>query len=235
MVNIFSRDCYISFLKEVALYLTDKCDNFDGIKVPFLLYICSDIDKFYKFTLELPKVKEELKADLEFFMISDPAINYKDEVIYAYPGYKAIVCYRIAHILFKNDIKLSARILSEISHSLTGIDIHPGAQIKSPFFIDHGTGIVIGETTVIDSYVKLYQGVTLGAYSLANVEAVRGVKRHPTIGKNVTIYSCASILGDITIGSNSIIGANVFLTESVPESMKVSISKPLLIIKEKSR
>lgn len=232
MDKVWGRESYIEFLKDVAKYLTKDCD-INVVDKSFLLYISKDEDKLALFKESLPKIKEELNQDLDFFMESDPAIYSREEVVCAYPGYKAIACYRIAHILYESDLKLCARIITELAHSITGIDIHPAASISSPFFIDHGTGIVIGETTIIESGVKLYQGVTLGALSLSNIEKIKNTKRHPTIKKNVTIYSCASILGDVVIGEGSIIGANVFLTESVNSGMKVTIAKPILVIKEK--
>ena len=233
MVSVFSKDCYVCFLKETVNYLLDNKDNLLEIKKSFLSYIDKDEEKFNTFSKRLPIIKEELKDDLDFFMISDPAINSKEEVIWSYPGYRAITCYRIAHSLYSDDLFIQARMISELAHSLTGIDIHPGAKIASPFFIDHGTGIVIGQTSIINRYVKLYQGVTLGALSLADAQKMKNVKRHPTIGNHVTIYSCASILGDITIGDNVTIGANVFLIESVGPNMKVTIGKPSLTFSEK--
>lgn len=232
MDKVWGRESYIEFLKDVAKYLTKDCDT-NVVDKSFLSYISKDEDKLALFKESLPKIKEELNQDLDFFMESDPAIYSREEVVCAYPGYKAIACYRIAHILYENDLRLCARIITELAHSITGIDIHPAANISSPFFIDHGTGIVIGETTIIESGVKLYQGVTLGALSLSNIEKIKNTKRHPTIKKNVTIYSCASILGDVTIGESSTIGANVFLTEDVASGMKVTIAKPILVIKEK--
>ena len=174
-----------------------------------------------------------LKEDLDFFLDSDPAVDSKEEVILAYPGYKAITYYRIAHELYKLGIKLPARIITEEAHKLTGIDIHPGAQIAHPFFIDHGTGIVIGETAILGHHVKMYQGVTLGALSLAKGKRMHDIKRHPTIGNYVTIYSNASILGDVTIGNNVTIGGNVFLTENIADNTRVLISKPELSITKK--
>lgn len=232
MVEIFNKECYTCFLKSTINYLIND-EDIDDIKEQFLKYINNDLEKYHEFIAELPMIKEELKQDLEFFLESDPAIDSKDEVIWAYPGYKAIACYRIAHALYMQGLKVQSRVISEYAHSLTGIDIHPAAKIASPFFIDHGTGIVIGETTIIDKYVKLYQGVTLGALSLANARAVKGIKRHPMIGKNVTIYASATILGNIRIGDNVTVGANVFLTDNVDDNVMVTISKPELVIKEK--
>lgn len=197
------------------------------------LKLCNDNEKANRYITGLYSAKEELKSDLSFFLDSDPAVISEEEVIMAYPGYKAIAFHRIAYILKEMGFGLEARIISEKAHSETGIDIHPGAKISSPFFIDHGTGIVIGETAVIGKNVKIYQGVTLGALSLSNARSLKGKKRHPTIGNNVTIYSGASILGDIKIGDNVTIGSNVFLTEDVPSDMRVIIPKPELILKKK--
>ena len=182
---------------------------------------------------EIEKVKDMLQDDMDFFIECDPACNSKDEIVAAYPGFKAISTYRVANILFKLGYRVEARIISENAHTLTGIDIHPGATISHPFFIDHGTGIVIGETAVVGKNVRLYQGVTLGALSLGKGKLLKGTKRHPTVLDNVIIYSNASILGDITIGNNVTIGSNVFLLESVADNVKVKIQNPTLIIKAK--
>ena len=233
MVGIYNKECYSCFIKEATNYLTKNEDNLEKVKESFLCNISDDNDSLNKFIEKIDTIKKELKEDLDFYMISDPAIDSSEEVVLAYPGYKAITCYRIAHALRETGLKVQARLISELAHSATGIDIHPAARIGTPFFIDHGTGIVIGETTVIGSRVKLYQGVTLGALSLENATSLRGVKRHPTIEDNVTIYACASILGDIVIGTNCTIGANVFLTESVAPNQKVTIGKPTLVYKDK--
>ena len=185
------------------------------------------------FLKELNNIRELAKKDLDFFMDSDPAAASLDEIKLAYPGFKAITIYRISHVLYNLGYKIHARIFSEIGHSLTGIDIHPAAKIGCPFFIDHGTGIVIGETSIIGERVKMYQSVTLGALSLSHAAKLRGVKRHPTIGNDVTIYAGASLLGDIKIGNNVTIGSNVFLTEDIPNNMRVVIGKPELIYKSK--
>lgn len=179
----------------------------------------------------LDEVRNNLEKDLEFFYDSDPAVDSKEEIIYAYPGFKAILIYRIAHIIYSMGHGFEARVMSEIAHSKTGIDINPGATIGSPFFIDHGTGVVIGETAIVGDRVKIYQGVTLGALSLSKGHLLKGKKRHPTIGNEVTIYSGASILGDITIGDNVVIGSNVFLLHSVESNTRVVISEPKLEIK----
>jgi len=168
-----------------------------------------------KFISQLPKIHSMLWADAEFIYQGDPAAESVDEVILAYPGFMAIVIYRIAHELYLLRVPIIPRILTEHAHQITGIDIHPGATIDSPFFIDHGTGIVIGETTIIGKNVKLYQGVTLGALSVD--KSLAQTKRHPTIEDDVVIYSQAVILGGNTvIGSNSIIGGNSWITQSIP-------------------
>lgn len=184
------------------------------IKRLYKKYICPNTAEF--FMSELPQLEADLKADVDFFMVSDPAIKNREEVIISYPGFLAITYYRIAHIIEQYDIPYVPRIITEHAHSRTGIDINPGAKIGVPFFIDHGTGIVIGETAEIGKNVKMYHGVTLGALSLKNVEALKGKKRHPTIEDNVTIYAGASILGgDTVIEEGATIGSNVFIVNSV--------------------
>lgn len=221
----------LTFLKE-AMKIVVNCECKDEAKVRklFVKYIDDNKENFDKFFHQLDLITSYLKEDLAFFMESDPAVDSEEEVILAYPGFKAIAYYRIAHELHKLGILLPSRIISEEAHYSTGIDIHPGAEIDHPFFIDHGTGTVIGETSIVGHHVKLYQGVTLGALSLSNGSKMKGIKRHPTIKNNVTIYSNASILGDVTIGNNVTIGGNVFLTESIDDNTKVRISKPELII-----
>lgn len=168
-----------------------------------------------KFILSLPEINKMLWDDAEFIFKGDPAAESIDEVILAYPGFMAIIIFRIAHELYKFKVPIIPRIFTEYAHEKTGIDIHPGAQIGSPFFIDHGTGIVIGETTVIGRNVKLYQGVTLGALSVD--KNLSQTKRHPTIEDDVIIYSQAVILGGNTvIGGGSIVGGNAWITQSIP-------------------
>ncbi len=176
------------------------------------------------FFRSLPELINVLDGDVEAAYLGDPAATGNDEVIICYPGFRAIMIYRIAHSLHKLEVPLLPRIMSEYAHGLTGIDIHPGAAIDTNFFIDHGTGVVIGETTVIGKNVKIYQGVTLGALSFPTDQEgnlQRGFQRHPTIGDDVVIYSNSSILGDVTIGKGAIIGGNVFVTNSVEEGSKV--------------
>ncbi len=168
-----------------------------------------------KFFEALPELYRLLNTDIQSLIDGDPAARVEFEVIRAYPGFYALCFYRMAHQLFQLEVPLLPRILTEHAHSKTGIDIHPGARIGEHFFIDHGTGIVIGETTIIGNHVKLYQGVTLGALSVE--KTMSGKKRHPTVEDNVLIYSGATILGgDTVIGHHSVIGGNVWLTKSVP-------------------
>ena len=186
-----------------------------------------------QFIRQLSGIREILKEDLEFFLDSDPAATSTDEIKLAYPGFKAISIYRISHVLYNLGYKIQARYISELAHSMTGIDIHPAAKISYPFFIDHGTGIVIGETSTIGKRAKIYQSVTLGAVSLSNAKELRGVVRHPQLGDDVTLYAGASLLGPIKVGNNVTIGSNVFLTEDVGDNMRVVIGKPELIYKNK--
>ena len=178
-------------------------------------------------------IRELLKTDVAAAMDGDPAAKTPDEVVIAYPGLRAIAIQRIAHVLYQADVPLIPRVMGEHAHTVTGIDIHPGATVGPRFFIDHGTGVVIGETAVIGANVKIYQGVTLGALSFPKDSAghiIKGAKRHPNIEDNVTIYAGATILGNIIIGHDSIIGGNVWLTESVPPFTKITIAQPDLSI-----
>lgn len=175
-----------------------------------------------EFLKKIPHIRALLDTDLQAAYDGDPAATGIDEIILAYPGITAITIYRLAHELYLLNIPMIPRIMTEYAHSNTGIDIHPGATIGKFFFIDHGTGIVVGETTVIGENVKIYQGVTLGALSTRGGQSLRGKRRHPTIENNVTIYSNASILGgDTVIGHDSIIGGSTFITESVPPESRV--------------
>ena len=177
-----------------------------------------------QFLERLPEVRALLQTDLEAFFDGDPAATSLDEIIIAYPGLLAITVNRLAHVLFELKVPLIPRIMTEHAHSRTGIDIHPGATIGRYFFIDHGTGIVIGETTVIGDYVKIYQGVTLGALSTRGGQSLRGKRRHPTIEDRVTIYSGASVLGgDTIIGHDAVIGGNAFITSSIAPGTRVSV------------
>jgi len=175
------------------------------------------VDEFFEV---LPKIRSILAKDLEAAVLGDPAAMSPDEVILSYPGFQAIAVQRMAHFFWVREVPLIPRMMSELVHKRTGIDIHPGAQIGESFFIDHGTGVVIGETTIIGENVKVYQGVTLGALSVKKESS--GHKRHPTIDDDVTIYANATILGgDTVIGQGSVIGGSVWITQSVPPGSKI--------------
>jgi len=199
--------------------------------------ICTDCnDQGQRIALKtieaIPALRKMLSTDVTAAYKGDPAAKSVDEIIFSYPGLFAIIVYRIAHILFEEDVPLLPRVMTEYAHSVTGIDIHPGATIGESFVIDHGTGVVIGETAVIGKNVRIYQGVTIGALSLPRNagEKLRGSKRHPTIEDDVIIYSGATILGgDTVIGTRAVIGGNVWITRSVPPDTKVLIEEPKLI------
>lgn len=186
----------------------------------------------------LPSIREMLKGDVGAAFDGDPAAKSYEEIVISYPCIIAIATYRIAHELYLKDVPLIPRIMTECAHARTGIDIHPGAKIGRNFFIDHGTGVVIGETTVIGDNVKIYQGVTLGALSFPKDERgriIKGGKRHPTIEDNVIIYAEATILGDVVIGKDAVIGGNVWIKESVPAGVAVSTpSADLVYTKHKT-
>ncbi len=180
----------------------------------------------------IPKIREYLATDIEAAYEGDPAAFSRDEVISSYPGIYATMVNRIAHELYELGVPLIPRVMTEHAHSVTGIDIHPGAKLGRYFFIDHGTGIVIGETAEIGEHAKIYQGVTLGALSRRGGQQLKGQKRHPTVEDDVTIYSGASILGGETlIGGGVVIGGNAFVTKSVPEQTRVSAKMPELQFK----
>ena len=204
---------------------------------------CSDCDEqghrlALQFLEAIPELRKALAADVRATYEGDPAAKSTDEIIFSYPGILAITVYRIAHLLLNLGVPLLPRIMTEYAHSVTGIDIHPAAKIGKSFVIDHGTGVVIGETTIIGDNVRIYQGVTLGALSIPKgaSDKFRGQKRHPTIEEDVIIYSGATILGGETvIGARSVIGGNVWLTESVPPDTTVVIETPRLIYKSKNQ
>lgn len=182
----------------------------------------------------LPQIRALIQMDLQAAYDGDPAATNKTEIIFSYPGFYAITVYRLAHALHTLEVPMLPRIMTECAHSATGIDIHPGANIGRFFFIDHGTGIVIGETTVIGDNVKLYQGVTLGALSTRGGQSLRGKRRHPTIEDNVTIYAGASVLGgDTVIGQNCVIGSNAFITKSIAPCTTVTIKNQELQFKSR--
>lgn len=178
---------------------------------------------------KLPEIREFLKGDVKAAYDSDPAAKSFEEIVISYPGITAIAIHRVAHELYLKEVLLIPRIMNEYAHTKTGIDIHPGARIGKNFFIDHGTGIVIGETAVIGDNVKIYQGVTLGALAPAKGQSLRGVKRHPTIEDDVTIYAEATILGAVVIGKGAVVGGNVWLRDSVPPGVTVSTANPDLV------
>lgn len=239
---LISREGIIEFYKIIreVLFYNFYHETFDEEKIKELLEVAKEkylnfakifendglLEKYNDFLNGLPEIKEYLVSDIKALYEGDPSANSYCEIVLTYPGFIAISAYRIAHFLYKQDLKFVARVISEYAHSRTGVDINPGATIGKSFFIDHGTGIVIGETTLIGENVKIYQGVTLGALSLKDGRSLKNKKRHPTIGNNVTIYSGASIFGgDTIIGDNSIIGSNVFLIKSVEPNSKVRLSK----------
>lgn len=217
---------YSVLKKQIKLALLYKCK-------------CNDTDEAEKFSAqyakefidELPRIQQMMFKDVEAGFSGDPAASSKGEIIISYPGLFAILVYRLAHILYKQNVPILPRMMTEYAHGKTGIDINSGAEIGEYFFIDHGTGVVIGETTIIGNNVKLYQGVTLGALSTRKGQALSGVKRHPTIEDGVTIYSGSSILGgDTVIGRGSIVGGNAFITKSIPPYTKVIVKAPELIL-----
>ena len=186
-----------------------------------------------RFAARMPALQELLLKDVQAGFDGDPAAKSKEEIIFCYPGFFAIFVYRVAHELYVSNVPYIPRMMTEYAHSGTGIDINPGATIGEYFFIDHGTGVVVGETTEIGNNVKLYQGVTLGALSTRKGQQLANVKRHPTIRDNVTIYSNSTVLGGETVvGENTIIGGNTFITESIPANTKVSAKSPELVIKK---
>ncbi|MHC4488089.1 MAG: serine O-acetyltransferase EpsC [Planctomycetota bacterium] len=187
---------------------------------------------------QLPKIRELLKGDVGAAFDGDPAAKSYEEIVLSYPCIMAIATCRIAHELYQKQVPLIPRIMTECAHTKTGIDIHPGARIGKRFFIDHGTGVVIGETTIIGDNVKIYQGTTLGALSFPKDERgniIKGGKRHPTIEDNVTIYAEATILGDVVIGKNAVVGGNVWIKESVPAGVTVSAGNLDLVYKKQKK
>ena len=187
-----------------------------------------------EFISRIPKIRELLDTDMEAFYQGDPAAYNKEEIVLCYPGLLASTVNRLAHELFLLKVPLIPRMMTEYAHSRTGIDIHPGATIGKYFFMDHGTGIVVGETSIIGEHVKIYQGVTRGALSTRGGQSLRGAKRHPTIEDNVTIYAGASILGGETvIGAGSVIGSNVFITSSVKPGTRMSVKTQELVIRHR--
>ena len=220
-ISIIIEDVIYNLIKQISIVLK-YVPEYKNADVSVLSKEAENIT--FSFLEKIPKIREYIETDIAAAYDGDPAAYNKDEIICSYPGLFAIFTNRIAHELFLLNVPLIPRIMTEHAHSLTGIDIHPGTTIGKYFFIDHGTGIVIGETTVIGNNVKIYQGVTLGALSTRGGQNLRGKKRHPTICDNVTIYSGASILGGETIvGKGVVVGGNAFITTSIPEGAKVSV------------
>lgn len=228
---------YINLNHFASLVLSNVYEKlFKQIRVAFmfakrgenLANIDSEAEKIAsQFIEQIPRIQNTIFKDVEAMLDGDPAAGSKEDVIFSYPGIYSLFVYRLAHILYKLNVPYIPRIMTEHAHSKTGIDINPGAQIGEYIAIDHGTGIVIGETTIIGDHVKIYQGVTLGALSTMKGQALSGIKRHPTIEDYVVIYANATILGGNTIiGKNSVIAGNTFVTESVPENSKVSSNIP---------
>ncbi|AUS05724.1 serine O-acetyltransferase EpsC [Pseudotamlana carrageenivorans] len=234
--NVCLKDTAKTFTKRLFYSLFD-CEqekaHEDYLKRKFLKILSKlEIDNgkeiWKQFKAELPEIRKKLDLDAIAFESNDPASHSLAEIYLAYPGFYAISVYRLSHALYKLGVHILPRMMSEYIHGITGVDIHPGATIGKSFYIDHGTGIVIGETSIIGENVKIYQGVTLGGISVA--KSLASTKRHPTIEDNVCIYANATILGgDIVIGENSIIGANVWITESVPKNSLVTYQTEIKI------
>jgi serine O-acetyltransferase len=220
--------------EQIALSIRHECLRYDQ---PCTQCEERGQESAIRFIREMPRLRTLLGRDVRAAYEGDPAAESYDEIIFSYPGLFAITVYRIAHQLHEQGIPLIPRIMSEYAHNLTGVDLHPRAHIGQSFFIDHGTGVVVGATTEIGDRVRIYQGVTLGALSLprASVETLRNQKRHPTVEDEVIIYANATILGgDTVIGTRSVIGGNVWITHSVPPDTEVFLKKPELIFKGKS-
>ena len=226
-ISILLEDIIYNLIKQTSIVLR-YAPEYSDADDPTIAKASEEIT--FKFLDTIPKIREYIETDIQAAYDGDPAAYNKDEIICTYPGLFAIFTSRVAHELFLLGVPMIPRIMTEHAHSLTGIDIHPGTTIGKYFFIDHGTGIVIGETTEIGNNVKIYQGVTLGALSTRGGQNLRGKKRHPTICDNVTIYSGASILGGETVvGKNVVVGGNAFITTSIPEGAKVSVKSQELM------
>ena len=226
-LSMLMEDVMYNLNKQIKLILQTGMDDMEAEE--------KAQDICLEFFRQIPAVRATVQTDVEAAFSGDPAATSTDEIIFCYPGLFAITVNRLAHVLYELEVPMLPRIMTEYAHGITGIDIHPGATIGNYFFIDHGTGIVIGETTIIGENVKVYQGVTLGGLSTRAGQGLRGKKRHPTIEDNVTIYANASILGGETvIGRDSVIGANAFITHSIPEATTVSIKNQELQFKTRN-
>lgn len=230
-LSVVIEDVVFNLTKQISIVLRQLPENAEST-------LGEIEDRAQQMSLEffkkIPKVREYTETDVLATFDGDPAAFNKNEIILCYPGLYAITINRLAHEMFLLGIPIIPRIMTEQAHSKTGIDIHPGATLGKYFFIDHGTGIVVGETTIIGDYVKVYQGVTIGALSTRGGQRLKGVKRHPTIEDHVTIYAGASILGgETTIGRGAVIGSNAFITKSVEPGVTVSIKNQQLDMKSK--
>ena len=218
--NLFNNKLKYKFFERIHILKIKRILRRFGANKNTISFFCN----------EVKKLKNILLEDAEFTYQCDPASEGTEEIILTYPGFFAVFCYRIAHILKSVNVRLLPRMISEFAHTQTGIDIHPGATIGHPFCIDHGTGIVIGETSIVGNYVKMYQGVTLGALSLKEGQNLKNIKRHPTIGNNVTLYADAFVFGgDTVIGDNVIVGNNSIIRESVDANKVVYLKNEVII------
>ncbi len=227
-------DIYCELLGQVVRSFQYRCanDNCDDCQVVILA------ETAVRALLDaIPGIRETMKLDIAAAYEGDPAAMSVDEIVVSYPGIKAITIQRFAHVLYQHEVPLIPRMMTEYAHAITGIDIHPGAQLKKAILIDHGTGVVIGETAIIGNNVKIYQGVTLGALSFPLDESgkiIRGSKRHPTLEDEVTVYSGASVLGDIVIGKGSVIGGNAWVISDVAPNSQITLRTPEHRIRNKS-
>lgn len=228
-LTMMMEDIIFRLSKQIALVLPYDTEKYKGKTQQEISSLAMELT--LKFMERVPWIRRVIETDVEAAFDGDPAAYNRDEIIFSYPGLYAIFTNRVAHELYLMDVPLIPRIMTEHAHRETGIDINPGATIGEYFFIDHGTGIVIGETTEIGNHVKVYQGVTLGALSTRGGRALNNVKRHPTIEDDVTIYSGASILGGETvIGKGSVVGGNTFITRSIPAGTRVSVKNQELVL-----
>jgi serine O-acetyltransferase len=234
-IGLSVSNLYPRLAEQIIKSFRHECFRYDK---PCEVCINQGYEAALKLFEKIPELRKILATDVKATLDGDPAAKNYDEIIFSYPGIFAITVYRIAHELFKMEIPLIPRIMTEYAHSATGIDIHPGANIDERFAIDHGTGVVIGETTDIGKNVRLYQGVTLGALSLPKDagEKFKGIKRHPTLEDDVIVYSGTTILGGNTIiGKRAVIGGNVWLTKSVPPDTMVLLEEPKLNYRQKNQ
>lgn len=231
-VEVFTKQLFYALFNDVCQEKAEHLKN-QFVKILNGLAVDNAVKVWRAYQQSFCEIREKLDLDAKAFEKTDPACKSLGEVYLAYPGFHAIAVYRLSHELYKMEIPILPRMMSEYAHGLTGTDIHPGATIGDSFFVDHATGIVIGETTIIKENVKIYQGVTLGGIQVK--KELASTKRHPTIENNVTIYANATILGgDVVIGKDSIIGANVCVTISVPEGSIVTYESENKITTRKS-